>query len=103
MTDPGPHRSGGRKLVKEFSVAGRLGPVFRAAFTDQRITTRAESTVIRARATTDEAVAGLVRTLVERGLVVQSVHRLSDMPAEPVHPTRHDLRPTGQMFLRRRS
>ena len=91
-------------MMTEISVAGRLGPVFRAAFTDRHITARAESTVIRIRATTDEGFADLVRTLVERGVVVQSVHRLPDRPAQLARVEHHDLPPTGNgLLLRRRS
>lgn len=103
MIDPEqPQRSACRKMVKEFSVAGRLGPVFRAAFTDLRITTRSEFTIIRTGPATDRALTDLVRALVERGLVVQSVHRLPDVRPQHALVERHDLRPTERLMLRRR-
>ena len=103
MIDRGqPHRSGGGTTTTEISVAGRLGPVLRAAFAEMRITTRTEFTVIRARPTTDEALADLVRTLVERGVVVQSVHRLSDVPAQRAPAECHHLGSTEHLPLRRR-
>lgn len=73
-------RGGRRRRVIEFSVAGPLGPVLRTAFKDRRITTQSEMTVIRTGPSTDRDLTDLVRTLVERGLVVQSVHRLTDVP-----------------------
>ena len=80
MIDPGhSQRSGDRQMVTEFSVAGRLGPMLRAAFIDQHITTRSECTVIRTCPATDRDLTDLVRALVERGLVVESVHRLPDV------------------------
>lgn len=61
----------------ELSVAGRLGPVLRRAFNDRRITTQSETTVIRTGPRTGADITDLVRTLVERGLVLQSVHRVT--------------------------
>ena len=70
----------------ELSVAGRLGPVLRTAFNDRRITTQTEMTIIRTGPATDRDLTDLVRTLVERGLVVQSIHRLTDVPAKGESP-----------------
>ena len=75
-----------RPKVMEFSVAGPLGPVLRAAFADRRITTQREVTVIRTGPRTDRDLTDLVHTLVERGLAVQSVHRLTDVPSVGDHP-----------------
>ena len=60
----------------EFIVAGPLGPVLRAAFPDQHITTEV-CTVIRTGPATDHDLTDLVHTLVEHGLEVVSVHRLT--------------------------
>jgi len=103
MINPGHSPSSGGRKMTEVSVAGRLGPVFRAAFSDQRITTRSECTVIRTGPATDREVTDLVRALVERGLVVQSVHRLPDVPAPPARVEHHDLRPTERLSLRRQA
>ena len=72
--------------MMEFSVAGPLGPVLRTAFNDRRITTLSEATVIRTGPSTDRDLTDLVRTLVERGLVVRSVRRLSNVPPKADHP-----------------
>jgi hypothetical protein len=85
-------RPSGRRMVTEFSVAGPLGPVLRSAFNDHRITTRDEFTVIRTGLATAPDLADLVRTLVERGLVVQSVQRLTDMTPAQERPEHHDQR-----------
>ena len=73
-----PARIGGRPTTTEFTVAGPLGNVLRAAFADQGVTTEGVSTIIRTGPGTDHDLTDLVRTLVEHGLVVQSVRRLTD-------------------------
>jgi len=65
------------QTTTEFTVAGPLGPVLRAAFRDQHITTQQVCTVIRTGPATDHDLTDLVHTLVEHGLQVQSVHRLT--------------------------
>ena len=69
----------------QVSVAGPLGPVLRTAFTDRRIT-QSEFTVLRTGSNTDRDLTDLVHTLVERGLVVQSVHRLTNDPPKGDSP-----------------
>jgi len=73
-----PARLGGRPTTTEFTVAGPLGNVLRAAFADQGISTEDVSTIIRTGPGTDHDLTDLVRTLVEHGLVVQSVRRVND-------------------------
>jgi hypothetical protein len=79
----------GSSRLTEVSVAGPLGPVLRTAFTDRRITTRSEFTVIRTGPASDRDLTELVRTLVERGLVVESVHRLTDGSLQGEEPESH--------------
>ncbi len=62
----------------EFTVAGPLGPVLRAAFPDQHVTTQQVCTVICSGAAGDQDLTDLVHTLVEHGLEVQSVRRLTE-------------------------
>ena len=85
-----PQTSSDRTMLTEVSVAGSLGPVLSAAFTDLHITTQRACTVIRTGPMTDRDLTDLVRTLVERGLVIQSAHRLSDRPRRP-SPWRSDI------------
>jgi len=73
-----PARIAGRPTTTEFTVAGPLGSVLRAAFADQGVTTEDVSTIIRTGPGTDHDLTDLVQTLVAHGLVVQSVRRLTD-------------------------
>jgi hypothetical protein len=73
-------------MVTEFTVCGRLGPVLQAAFADERISLRQASTVIRTEPTSTWDLTDLIRTLVERGVVVRSVHRLTDVRPSAVAP-----------------
>ncbi len=77
--NPSPRRTRGAVPARtECTVAGPLGPVLRAAFPDQRASTQHACTVIRTGPATDRDLTDLVRILVEHGLVVQSVRRLTD-------------------------
>ena len=77
--NPSPRRAPGAAPTRtEFTVAGPLGPVLRAAFPDQRATTLQACTLIRTGPATDHDLTDLVHVLVEHGLVVQSVRRLTD-------------------------
>jgi hypothetical protein len=70
----------------QVSVAGPLGPVLRTAFADRRITTQREFTVLRTGPSTDRDLTDLVQTLVDRGLTVESVHRLTEPPPRTDDP-----------------
>jgi hypothetical protein len=75
--NPQPRPPGAARRTAELTVAGPLGPILRAAFPDQHITQQ-ECTVIRTGPATDHDLTDLVHALVEHGLEVQSVHRLTD-------------------------
>lgn len=81
MTGSRPRPPQGRcRTVTEFTVAGPFGPVLRAAFDDQHVAIDGPCTVIRTGPGTDLDVTDLVRTMIERGLQVQRVCRLVDLP-----------------------
>lgn len=61
----------------EFTVAGSVGPVLRAAFPGFRVTTVEPCLVIRTQNCDDRDLADLVLLLASAGGVVLSVHRLS--------------------------
>jgi hypothetical protein len=87
MTGAQRRQKGGRRQrVMQVSVAGPLGPVLRTAFADRRITTQSAFTVLRTGPSQDRDLTDLVRDLVDRGLVVQSVHRLTDVPPNAEDP-----------------
>jgi hypothetical protein len=86
MTGAQRRQKGGRRQrVMQVSVAGPLGPVLRTAFADRRITQSA-FTVLRTGPSPDRDLTDLVHALVDRGLVVQSVHRLTDVPSNAEDP-----------------
>jgi len=81
MNSPQRRQKGRRRQrLMQVSVAGPLGPVLRRAFADRRITTQGAFTVLRTGPSTDRDLTDLVQTLDDRGLMVESVHRITDVP-----------------------
>ena len=78
--------SGRRQRLMQVSVAGPLGPVLRTAFADQRISTQSAFTVLRTGPSTDRDLTDLIQTLDDRGLMVESVRRLTDVPSKADDP-----------------
>jgi hypothetical protein len=60
----------------EFTVSGRLGPVLRAAFADQRIATLEACTVIRWTDTGDRDIVDLLTLFENAKVSVRDVHEV---------------------------
>ncbi|WP_244928085.1 hypothetical protein [Nocardioides sp. W7] len=79
----GVERSPGRTY--EMTVAGRMGPVLRAAFADHRVRELPACTVLVVRDDADQRLGEIVELLARADLLVREVRRI-DPPPQPGNP-----------------